>query len=719
MAAAFTVFSDVDLTSRILSFVINRSQEDPFSSVSRCFAEASERCSPGFFVTGRERNLGDAGTTAIGRVGALTLLQTSVNGPQLQSLVGLPAFSGLTSVHIALSFALSPQTPARTIPLPSAFCFSRSLQTLALNDVSSLEWPLTPNLLPSVRLLSLTNSSVVAASPLEMLCTMPRLEALFLGGASFSSSSIDTGRPTPTLFPERLALVEATFWDAHKADIEALRELQRVLRPRGARFIDILVPGDAELLLDFTKVFGPSLPPPGCQTLLALATSCQQKSGRSGRAPMANPLHFCATASLHKSGDKAPHWLGGVLRAVQKAHDRASAASAASQAGSGGGAGADVSAGAVSVVLAAATAATQAMNRDADEAESLLPSMDIEEAKEKTVGMVAGAGGAEKSSADASHLGHLRSLLRLIQKAGGNCFLLLDRKDAAGCTPLLRAAEAGDADAVALLLGRTSVDDPAPLFSFSASLATRNQRLESPLYLAALKGHSTCLEVILDHLMMLSTSTDEPGTSLAELLLKGGSEMAGPDGLSILQAAITSTNQRAIKVVLARLAGFSFHETRELLLKDEEDGSVLPPSLQAIVARCEALREAAATDASAERSYSHLLAFLSVSDRYSCNALWHAARGGQVSTTEALLQLRVPLANSQGENPTTMVRGFLSGTKAATARARAPLAEYERVLACLEARAVASGKGGGSKKKSGTKKTEAALTGMSTDDSKL
>eukprot|EP00741_Cyanophora_paradoxa_P012697 tig00020616_g12267.t1 len=103
--------------------------------------------------------------------------------------------------------------------------------------------------------------------------------------------------------------------------------------------------------------------------------------------------------------------------------------------------------------------------------------------------------GAEVTSlALAAANGHKHALLHLAAERGdGECVRWLLRaganalaKDDAGCTPLFVAAEVGHAGVVDVLARH------AP-----ASIESRNHNLETPLYIAALKGHLAAVRTLL------------------------------------------------------------------------------------------------------------------------------------------------------------------------------------------------------------------------------
>lgn len=192
--------------------------------------------------------------------------------------------------------------------------------------------------------------------------------------------------------------------------------------------------------------------------------------------------------------------------------------------------------------------------------------------------------------------------------------MMLDRKDQRGGTALLRACEHDEPEAIASLLGvtmsaaleaaglsssaaytatggaitltspalsaaavsprPTSVRDHLPVLAAS-SLFVTNHKGERPMYIAALKGHTAALLVMLDLWLKAfsphfrapwAASAEEEwedmitsGTSMAPLVAvsKATDAFLGPDGWNILHAAAHNGSVPTIRAILKLVCGFS------------------------------------------------------------------------------------------------------------------------------------------------------------------
>ena len=118
----------------------------------------------------------------------------------------------------------------------------------------------------------------------------------------------------------------------------------------------------------------------------------------------------------------------------------------------------------------------------------------------------------------------------------------VDLKDAKGCTPLSRAIFEGHVHVARLLLGTGQCD-----------LEQCNHAAENPTYLAALRGHAQCLELLLTCSRCAAT---EPGKA------GGGQPLGAPppaqrayhDGYTPVHAAVISRSLRCLELLLS--AGF-------------------------------------------------------------------------------------------------------------------------------------------------------------------
>ena len=127
--------------------------------------------------------------------------------------------------------------------------------------------------------------------------------------------------------------------------------------------------------------------------------------------------------------------------------------------------------------------------------------------------------------ARSSQLPHVRVLLRLQALAASpvTAVTLLDRKDATGATPLLRACEEGDVEVVSALL------------QAGASPSARNQKGETPLYICALRGRCAAVEALSARLSALAC--------------------VGPDGWTALHAAALTGVVPVIRTLLSARLG--------------------------------------------------------------------------------------------------------------------------------------------------------------------
>lgn len=596
LASTDAVLTSPDLVGRILELACaTPAHVATAAAVCRAWrTAATERARFHLTLTGRRDDWATVASRLPRRLDGLTVCAANVRLPDVTAL--LTAQPGLRSFTLSHCFGVTIPV-AREVPERVAFFAAlvrcgETLRSLAVCDVSQLAWPAAVRY-PAVTSLSLANCSLLAdahggvdstgatngicASLVELLRCFPSLVYVCLGGVALkapvrrsamalhegpplqnaaagdaagagdgnadvdgaiawsddgaasagAAASVITGWRDPLhdyngldrnipLPPERkAAIARLLVWGAVDDTDSALPILRCVdvtfVQPHvraavgeaaaRARLLDLAEPADVRVLaaaaqsagdVDITPLMTPPVPYPGQRTLLALSTSAQQRLTR------ATPLHH-----LVQLASPAPS-----LAALEAGRMGPVTAGAAAGAGGGGGDGGP-------------------------------------------------AGGAPVNGGDAGYataraaVVDLLALLALLPADAGSRTVLLERKDGRGCTPLLRAAEAGDAACIAALLA-AGADAVGP----------RNQRDERPLYVAALKGHAAAVGVLLRHYRASAAACEEAAAIAAASAGSGAGAGAasarprthtvalGPDGWTALHAAPLSGCVPAVRSLL-------------------------------------------------------------------------------------------------------------------------------------------------------------------------